>query len=509
MMRFGGWVAGAALALGMATPAAAEWREARAKHFVIYANTGEDDIRRMATRLEQLDGAMRRMHAVAEQPGQTSNPVTVYTVASANEVQSLCGKCPNIAGFYQPRASGSIAFTPRRGSSEGSIDPQIVLFHEYAHHFLLGNASTAYPAWYSEGYAEFVSTATFDKEALRVGVAAMHRAYSLLRTDMNIETLFDSARRKLSVEQQAAVYARGWLLTHYLMFSKERENQLGTYLRQLNEGVPSLKAGEAAFGGLKALDKDLDRYLNSSRITNVILPYTMLPVPPIAVRTLSEGEQAMIGLRMRSERGVNRETGREVYDRALRTVGPYADNPVVQGWLAEMAYDAGEDAAAEAAADRALAKDPKSVQALTYKAMVLMRRAGNSRDPARWAEARRWIVKANRLDPDAAEPLSLYYRSYRMAGAKPTNAAVQGLYRAFELVPQDQGLRFMVAAQAIELGDVKGARATLRPLAFDPHAPADNPAAQLLALLDSDKVQEALARIRGNAEQAAPGGEAP
>jgi len=180
-----------------------------------------------------------------------------------------------------------------------------------------------------------------------------------------------------------------------------------------------------------------------------------------------------------------------------------------------MAYDAGQDDAALAAADRALAADPTSRQAMLYTAQVMMRRtaAATPRDAAAWSAARRWIVTASRQAPDDAEALSLYYDSFAAAGETPSAAAILGIGRALELVPQDPALRFKVAAQAIMDGQTDAARRALRPLAYDPHQPADNPAARLIAILDTGvtgpAAMLALARARGEAVAATPSGPTP
>jgi len=503
------WMAAAmmtCLGLLAATPAQAEWREARAKHFILYGNMSEEAIRAMATRLEQFDGALRYLYGKPEIDGQESNPVTVYVLPTVSAVRRLYGKGgDHIAGFYQGRVSGSVAFTPMRSDEEGpnALQPQQVLFHEYAHHFLLGNSQVAYPAWYSEGAAEFVGTARFEREGIMLGVAAQHRAYGLLdAAKLPIETLFDSSRRKLSDMETEQVYGRGWLLTHYLMFDATRVANFNRYLTLLNQGKPSIDAGNEAFGSLKQLDRELGRYLGQSKIPGMLVRFERLPKTDVSVRVLSAGEQAMIPSRMQSDRGVNRNTAGEVYARASAVAAAFPQDAVAQGWFAEMAYDAGQDQAAEAAADRALAVKPDLQQALLYKGLLHLRRAASdkSSDPARWNEARSWIIRANRADPNAAEPLAVFYSSFRMAGERPRESAVNGLERAFELVPQDQGLRFMLASQQIAAGQIDQAKRTLRPLAYDPHARPDNPAATLLALLDSgnqDAVKAALAKASG------------
>lgn len=512
-MRVRRWMAAAMMVLGAAVsaaPAEAEWREARARHFVLYGNMSEGDIRAMALRLEQYDAVLRYLFHLPEVEGQESNPVTVYAVADSAAVRRLYGKGGgDIAGFYQPRVSGSVAFTPLRGDDAGDpngLRPQQVLFHEYAHHFLFGNTGSAYPAWFSEGFAEFTGTARFDREGVMIGVAAQHRAYGLLlASKLPIETLFDSSRRKLDSMQREQVYGRGWLLTHMTMFDVAQRAKLNTYFKLLNEGTPSVDAGNQAFGSLKALDRDMDRYLRRGQIPGTLVSFDRLGKPQVAVRVLSPGEQALIGYRMQSDRGVDDKSGRDLYARAAPVAASYPQDAVAQGWFAEMAYDAGEEAAAEAAADRALAVDARSQQALLYKGMIHLRRArqAKSKDAKVWEEARSWIVKANRVDPNAAEPLATFYSSFLIQGEKPRPSAVVGLDRAFQLVPQDSGLRFMMVTQRIKDDRLDEAKVLLRPLAFDPHMPADNPAAQMLALLEKGNRDEVRKLIEPSSEETA------
>ena len=497
-------------ALMAAAPASAGWTRATSQHFVVYAEGREGDIRETAARLEGFDAVLRHIQHIPATTGTPSNRVTVFVADNVAVVQRLCG-CSNIAGFYVPRASGSVAFTPRRGDGGGadSLKPQIVLFHEYAHHFLLGNAPFAYPAWYSEGYAEFFSTTTFYKEYAKVGVAAQHRAASLFYgPDLSIRRMF-ARGGKLSDEQTATLYGRGWLLTHYLIFDTDHGKEFKRYLQLLNSGTPSLAAAEQSFGDLKKLDHDLDRYLSQSHLSVMKVALPDLPPASVDVRPLTAGESAMIDLRMVSTRGVNRKTAQPLYEKARRIIAAYPGDAVAQGWFAEMALDAGHDDEADMAADRALAADPKSLQAMTYKARVSLGRAAaaKSTDPKVWANARSWIVKANHIDNDDAALLSLYYYSFEMQHVAPRPSAIDGLYRAFELVPQDPGLRLSVVRQAVRDGDLALARQTLRPLAYDPHQAEDNPAAQLLAVLDTaptpDAARQAMQKLEPASEDAA------
>lgn len=477
----------------LTTPAAAAWREASSDHFLIYADSEERWLQGFADRLERLDSAMRLIRAIGTPPGARSNRLTIYVVPSADAVARLCGKgCRNIAGFYVPRAGGSIAFTPRRGDAEAgtnSMNADIVLFHEYAHHLMLENFAAAYPRWFVEGFAEFNATAKIDKDgSVMIGVAAQHRANGLILADpLPIETLLDDSKAKLNPRQQDVFYGRAWLLTHMLTFDPARRGQLSTYLKLINDGTSSLAAARTAFGDLTVLAKDMESYLDRRKLSGLNIPAARLKVGAITLRTMTDGEASMMAVRMRSDRGVNQAQAAELVPEARRRAAAFAADPAAQGVLAEAEYDAGHDALCEAAADRALAANPKDRTALLYKGRARLRRAATAKatDPAVWKEARSWFVRANRLDTDAAEPLMLFYTSFLAADQKPSTSAVTGLLRAFELSPHDDGLRMLVVRQLLTDDQPKEARVALLPLAYDPHAPVDNAASKLVALIDA------------------------
>lgn len=483
--------------LAMAPAAQAEWLEAKSRHFTLYSNTSEKLLRRQSEALERLDWGLRRFLKVADEPDIESRKVTVFLVDDA-DVRRLC-RCTNAAGFYFSRVSGSTAYSAKGGWAEHNDWGRIVLFHEYAHHFLLGTYDIAVPAWYSEGFAEFASTMRITEESATIGYAAQHRAYGLREGErLSARQMFDPKRK--SGMDMDAFYGRGWLMTHYFSFDAERNAQFTAYLKALNQGTGALAAAEQTFGDLKHLDQKLSGYLNQRRLLGLTMLFAGTQAPPIAIRRLSEGEVDMIDLRMQSLRGVDRDSGRKLYAKAAPIGVRHADDPVVQGWLAEMAFDAGDDDAALAAAQKAVARDPKSVQALLYQGRVKLRQLAQAKstDAKAWSAARASIVKANRADPDDAEPLWWFWQSFILQGVKPTPSAIKGLHRAQELAPQDDHVRFAAALARIEAGEIPAAQRLLRPLAYNPHAAADNPSNLVLAALDAGlKGQEAIAAGEG------------
>ncbi len=280
-----------------------------------------------------------------------------------------------------PRAGGSLAIVPKF-SGEGyvlDLQPMQILLHEYAHHFMWTIApNSAYPAWFIEGFAEFNATATFGKDgSMTFGEPPMYRAVGLMRGNaLPMEKLLTADTRKLDREQIEGLYGRGWLFTHYLRVSGKRNTQLRDYIGAINSGKSLLEAA-MVFGDLRQLDKELERY-KMGRFNIVKLTGADLATGPVEIRKLTPGEAATMKARIRSKVGVNDKSAPDVYADARRAAAPYPNDPGAQLELAEAAYDAHDYAAAEAAADRVIAADPKRVRGYMYKAMAKMAIAGKS-----------------------------------------------------------------------------------------------------------------------------------
>lgn len=431
-----------------------------------------------ALMLERYDKAMRVMWGLQDPPIGPANRLTVYIVRNIDVVRRLLGSSGRAAGFYTGRAEGSVAVVPLRTGDGGrfGLDPDTVLFHEYAHHLMMLNYPLAFPAWYAEGFAEFNSTAKFESDgSVGLGLAAMHRAESLYRDNpLTIEMMLSGKTDKFTPDQTEALYSRGWLLTHYLSFDSERKGQVQAYLAGLNSGRSGVEAAKAAFGDLGKLERELRRYARSPSLPYLKIGPEKLAASSIAVRRLSVGESTIIDFKMRSKVGVTPAQAKDLVAPMRRAAAPFADDPVVQVALAEAEYDADNHVEAEAAADRALAVDPANVEALLYKGrarMALAKKAG-AKDAETWKEVRRWFIAANRADPNDPEPLMLFYRSYAAQEQAPTANAVAALIQAFQLAPHDKGLRATVAHRYLREGNAAQAMFALRPLAYSPHGGA-------------------------------------
>jgi hypothetical protein len=494
----------AALLLFLIAPAAAhaDWYEASSKHFVVYSEQDPDKLRRFATELERFDKALRVMRDFPDPAIGKANRVTVYVVGGVGRVASLAGNS-NVAGFYKPRAGGSLAIVPRRSGTGDvlELDAQSILLHEYTHHFMWSMAPHgAFPAWLIEGFAEFHATAQFGKDgSVAIGYPPMYRARGLIRGNaLPIQRLMIADTLKLSPEQRDGLYGRGWLLTHYLIFGEPRRGQLGPYIAAINSGKTPMEAA-GVFGDLRTLDRELESY-KLKKLGVIKLKPEALRIGAVEVRRLSPGEAATMDVRIRSKNGVNQKTAPDVYQDARRAAAPYPGDPAAQVVLAEAAFDARDLDGAEAAADRAIAADAKAIDAYVYKAMAGMVRAQRAGDksPGTWTAIRKTIATANRLDPEDPEPLILYYRSFADIGVPPPQLARDGLLKAFELAPHDATLRFNTAIMLLKSDKKDLARTLLAPMAYQPHGRGRaQRAAKAIEQLDAGDVPGALAALEG------------
>ena len=489
----------AAAAMAAAAPGIADatWYQASSKHFVVYADDSTDHIKAYTERLERFDQAIRYWHHTPESGLGPSSRVTVYVMSDLADIQKIFGNSiANVGGFYDARATGSVAFTPRSTGDDYGFSAQAVLFHEYTHHFMRTTWSdAAFPAWFTEGFAELHATALIKSDgSVQFGAVPVYRQWTVARSNlMPASELLERYPAKLDDESRDALYARGWLLMHYLTFDTERRKQLAAYIVAINSGKSAEEAGKA-FGKIGELDGKMDAWGSRKNLPFNLINGSELHTGTITVRALGPAEAAIMPALMASTRGVDEKLAPRVAELARRLAAPFPNDAAAQNELAEAEYDAKNYSASEAAADRAIAADPKSIHALMYKGMA--QQAGLVRDKVtdrdRWAAARRWYLAANKADPDNPEPMVLFYDSFLEQKEKPTDNAADGLLYAYSIAPYDPSLRLEAASILIVRGQEQAARIALGPVAYYVDGGPAEPAQNALKALDAGDKAAAL-----------------
>lgn len=483
-MRNRAWAL-AALFLASAVPASAAWHKVSSPHFVIYADAPPERLRAFAERLERFDLAVRQVRRMPDPPLGDGNRLTVFVVDNVAAVRSLAaattGMTKNLAGFYKATSDGSIAVVPERSgnSDKGQLDDQEIFFHEYAHHLMFSDTAAPVPLWYAEGFAEFMSTADFAKDgSVTLGRVVTGRGSAVAdKKTFPLERMLSGSSDKLSEDEWEQLYARGWLLTHYLTFEPSRKGQMQEYLGQIAKGVAPTQAA-AVFGDLGVLDHNLHAYLGRNRLSAFKIAPEALRIGRIDVAPVSSGAAAILPSYMKLKADVPAAEKPSLVA-AIRAAGAaHLDDPFVQTVLAGLELDANDYPKAEAAADRALAADPGNVQAMVYKGEAILEQAAEDKPGKTFAAARQWAQKANALDPEDPEPLVLFYQVSVRDSGRPSANAIAAMHQAARLAPQDLNLRVRSAWQHLTDNKLAEARALLVPLAYDPHGGSNAKRAQ-------------------------------
>jgi tetratricopeptide (TPR) repeat protein len=486
------------------TQANANWYQATSKHFVIFADEDPRQLSDFANRLERFDQAVRLVRGMDDPPVGLGNRLTVFVLSNVEAVQQLAGGDKFIDGFYIGRASGSCVWVPRKPDSdadEAGMSAEVVFFHEYAHHLMFQINDRPLPEWVVEGFAEFMSTARFEKNGdVGLGVPPKFRAYGLFGSDqLPLERLLAGNYSKITVDQRESIYGRAWLLIHYLSFEPARAGQLERYVDLISKGTPSIEAARTAFGDLRQLDRELDTYLNRHSLKYLRLSGAKFHSVPITVTGLSAGAAKVIPLRAQSKRGVDEKTAEPLAVKVRALEAQFPGDELIELTLSEAELDAGHAEASIKAADRVLHLNPANTKAMILKGRAtesLGEKMSGPQHHQTFVSARNLFLAANKVDTEDPEALAEFYQSYLTEGVRPTDNAIAALHYASDLAPQDEGLRMNSAIRYIEDGKSADAKQALRVVAYDPHGGSEAELARaIIEKIDSGAGKEAILAV--------------
>lgn len=458
------------LAAAWPVAAHASWRTATSKSFVVYTEGSLASAKEMATKLEKFEFVMRFCAGVT----RPDSPIKtrVYLVEDSKKVQATMpfGGSDGIAGYFDGSMRGPYAVMGR--SDEGGqygLSSQTVLFHELSHQFMFRFFPAAYPSWYTEGFADFYGTMFIGpKDVVEIGRPLENRYLGFQGNDWLPLSKLLVARTYSDVPNVYMIYSEGWLLVHYLSTTKNRPGQLKAYLNAINGGQSFEAAAKSAFGDIAKLDTELHDYAGRSKNNALVLPFKPIDVGTIDLRELSPAENALTWFDIRLSSGVEAAEAGNFADHVATAAKPFPDDPYALSILTDAQRLAGRDAAAMTTVDHWIKVAPTDGFALMNKAQLTIKtlQAAKVTDKAKWEVARDMLLEANRLNPNQPRILRAYYEYYTAQGILPPAGAQNGLVAAFELLPETDELRFMVAVDFENRGYIDDAIAIIRPLAF-------------------------------------------
>ncbi|MBA4088023.1 MAG: hypothetical protein C0491_09510 [Novosphingobium sp.] len=465
---------GASIFAAATTPAAAEsWYRLNSRHFALHSAGSVELATKLSNDLERFDFLVRQMFGIPDDPN--AMPLPIYLLPNKAAVGAMY-KVPEVAGFFSHDIEGRFIVSHREvAMSELELGAQTTLFHEYAHFLMFRNFRFAYPSWYVEGFAEYLSTVEFDSQGrFDLGRPARHRAWSLARDDMPLTDVLAGKQGHNS----DLFYGKSWLLVHFLSTSQERKGQLGNYLSLVAGGMPPDQAGTAAFGDLKKLDRELDKYMRGS--IKFSRSATPLPQPAApALERLSPVDSAIVPLHIM--RFIDKREEEALGElRQIAMANPQSANAAYEVARAAQALANNTDDTAKEIAlwneaekfnELALKLQPGMTRANLLKGEIEMHRLENVsiRAPERWTAARSWIRKASDASPYDSFAFWTLFQSYSAETAQIPGQARYALRRALELAPEASSIRAAFAWDQANQGRFDDAIAHARILANDPH----------------------------------------
>ena len=459
----------AALTLAAAWPglAQARWLKAETERFIVYGEGRESRVRELAVKLTIFDAVLRALHP-AHDKRPPPRKLEVYLVDGWGELRRVRPEVgAHVVGAYLAGPRGTFAIAQMY---DGGLQAEEVLFHEYAHAFMLENFPAAYPAWFTEGWAEYFMTVEVSRERAKIGGYNENRAYWLFTAGwIPLEDLVSKTYAQIEPHQRRIYYPQAWLLMHYMRSDPARGAQLDEAVRAIAGGAAPVKAMEEATGqSLAELERALKKY---RRLPVLTLPDPVEAEPAVEVSDLppSADDILLYDLRLRDASPAKPDASAlaDIRKRAAKWPG----DRLAELTLARAEFVYGDPAAGEAIVKRWLEADPNDVEAL-HVAGVGRLDAGD-RDPKRrqqlYRAARADLMKAYGLDNTDYRLLLAYVRSRTVEPAFPTENDITAQLTARAMAPTVDEASVMAGAMLIHRGRADEAKRALAIVANNPH----------------------------------------
>ncbi len=459
----------ALLWLALPVTARAEWLLAETPHFRVYSEGSRARLVEQAALLEDFHGLLQGR--TGRGPPANAPRLDVFLVDQLADATPWRKLAPNIAGYYRAdRGRISVVAVDKNGGNGPADDGntelsgQQILLHEYGHHFLLGTAGIAYPAWYVEGFAEYFSTAQFQRDSIEIGRISPNRGIWLAGANwLPMEKLLARTPAFDRSSESAMFYAQSWLLTHYLFRAPGMREKLVAYLTATASGADSVEAFKTHIDpDLAGFQQKLRRYLDSTSFSR--MPRARGTPADIRVSELPPSADALLMRLVSLEHGIaESRTEAALDDIKARVTAAPAGDALAARTMALAELQRGNRVEARAMIDKLLQDAPEDPDLLRWRAQA----AGAG--PEGFAEARRYLTRAFAAAPNDWRTLHAYARLFQPTRRPLPTHALDVLLRAHELAPQVTEVVLDTAVALVQAGRMSEAATVLEPLAWSPH----------------------------------------
>ena len=379
------------------------------------------------------------------------------------------------AGYFHRGLRSNLAVAKRTRYG----DLMETVLHEYLHFLLENQGRLGLPAWYDEGFAQFLSSTEFDDDEVKIGGIPLSAGSAILtQKPLPVAELVTAENlHEWSDTRTTRFYGTSWELVHYLILTSPTRDafpdQLTRYLKETGRGGDPVRSFEAAFG---LSTKEADAALSARRkrgypVLTVDLPIDAAHEPQ--VQPLAPAEVALVLGDLHLRRNAPADA-RVWYERALE-MNP--DMPHALSGLADTWKFEGDFEKAEPLFQRALALAPEDPLILLDMGEYYDSLSRSVPDPDERRRLRKkersYYARANRIAPDMPETFvvnGLSHARDRERDAQAMQKALASLEHAHTLLPGNADVTHRLADAYLIAGDREAAAVMIAALGAEGHS---------------------------------------
>ncbi len=463
-----------------------EWSEIRTPNFIIVSALDQKKSLKLAQELESFRSVVGVFTNISNVPERV--PTHIYLFPSRAPEVGLGEKAD---GYFMGHMRGNFMPMYFRYYRQALV----ILQHEYAHFLTYNHSAHDYPAWFTEGFAEVLSTVEVDGDKAEYGKPPENRIKWLAGASWeNFSWILEPTKlRERSGRKVAMFYAQSWALAHYLMLGRKGHDfrkEMSLYMELIASGRATDDAFLEAFGEpVRDLKRNVLGYLKGG------IPYVRLtlnnayPVSEMWTRTLAGDEvAARIGI-LCILNGKNKEA-QKYLEAALKL---NADNGDALVGMADLHKFEKRFEQAIPLYERAIAVEPDNAMHELDYGEYYLDRAKEEQDPAalkQWVElARQHLGRSLQLDEGNPEAMTMLGATY-LAQGESAHVAVDKLLLASEKLPANFDIKMYLALAYVSAGMPEMAIPIARRIHRMTHGGKSGAAARLLAEIDPGFAQE-------------------
>jgi len=268
-----------------------KWIFAESDHFSIYSAQSKRKTENLLIHLEALRSIFSGDTRVERL--LNSKPTRLLATASVTDYRQLHVMAGSVGVYRSTLRENFIVVAQSFQMSEAQV-----MLHEFAHFALRSTSQYAFPAWWDEGYAEYVSGSRLHHDSFDIGLPLKGRLNDLdhVRWLPWDKLLALTSTSGLSGDETAAFYAQAWLLVHYLHNREDKSRSISAswerFANQMHHSNDPVESFENAFGiSAKTLPSRVKKYARKSRFSYQRMNQRDLPFSKaVTVRTVDRQE---------------------------------------------------------------------------------------------------------------------------------------------------------------------------------------------------------------------------